>query len=86
MLRRRLLELSLPKFSLSRANDLRELLRNMDAEVEDKLLGSQAQFSQLANTDRFTINKVCRGTEAASGVTQLESPAKGLVTSIILPS
>ncbi|XP_019715980.1 angiotensinogen [Hippocampus comes] len=52
-----LLELSLPKFSLSRANDLRELLRNMDAEVEDKLLGSQAQFSQLANTDRFTINK-----------------------------
>nr|XP_061794644.1 angiotensinogen [Nerophis lumbriciformis] len=52
-----LLEFSLPKFSLSFANDLRELLSNMDAEVEAKLLGSEAQFSQLGNTNQFTIAK-----------------------------
>ncbi|XP_077437482.1 angiotensinogen [Vanacampus margaritifer] len=52
-----LLELSLPKFSLSSTNDLHELLRNMDTEVEDKLLGSQAQFSQFGNTNQFTIDK-----------------------------
>ncbi|XP_077469011.1 angiotensinogen [Stigmatopora argus] len=52
-----LLELSLPKFSLSSANDLRELLSNMDAEVEAKLLGAEAQFSRLGNADQFTIAK-----------------------------
>ncbi|KAM9809053.1 angiotensinogen [Syngnathus typhle] len=50
-----LLELSLPKFSLSSANDLHELLHNIKVEAE--LLGSQAQFSQLANTKQFTIDK-----------------------------
>ncbi|KAK5854183.1 hypothetical protein PBY51_015275 [Eleginops maclovinus] len=53
-----LLELSLPKFSLSSENDLREFLSNMSPEVEDKLLGSQAEFSGLSNTQPFTIDQV----------------------------
>nr|XP_046258022.1 angiotensinogen [Scatophagus argus] len=52
-----LLELSLPKFSMSSVTDLRDLLTNMDPEVEAKLLGSQAEFSQLSNTKPFTIDK-----------------------------
>ncbi|XP_061546884.1 angiotensinogen [Phycodurus eques] len=52
-----LLELALPKFSMSSVNDLRELLSNVDAELEAKLLGSQAEFSRLGNTDQFTIDK-----------------------------
>ncbi|XP_034465554.1 angiotensinogen isoform X2 [Hippoglossus hippoglossus] len=53
-----LLELSLPKFSLSSENDLHELLANMSPEIEAKLFGSQAEFSQLSNTKPFTVNKV----------------------------
>ncbi|XP_054653957.1 angiotensinogen [Dunckerocampus dactyliophorus] len=52
-----LLELSLPRFSASSANDVRDLLRNMDPEVESRLLGSQAEFSQLANTRTLNIDK-----------------------------
>uniref|UniRef100_A0A3P8SBH0 Angiotensinogen n=1 Tax=Amphiprion percula TaxID=161767 RepID=A0A3P8SBH0_AMPPE len=52
-----LLELSLPKFSMSSATDLRNLLTNMDPEIEAKLLGSQAEFSQLSNTKPFSIDK-----------------------------
>ncbi|KAE8280755.1 Corticosteroid-binding globulin [Larimichthys crocea] len=52
-----LLELSLPKFSMSSVNDLRELLTNMGPNVEDQLLGSQAEFSQLSNIKPFTIDK-----------------------------
>lgn len=54
----RLLELSLPKFSMSAVTDLRDLLTNMDPEIEAKLLGSQAEFSKLSNTKPFTIDKV----------------------------
>ncbi|KAM3606873.1 uncharacterized protein V6R79_024920 [Siganus canaliculatus] len=52
-----LLELSLPKFSMSSVMDLRDLLANMNPEVEAQLLGSQAEFSQLSNNNPFTINK-----------------------------
>ncbi|XP_070834232.1 angiotensinogen [Chaetodon trifascialis] len=52
-----LLELSLPKFSMSSVTDLRDLLTNMDPEVEARLLGSQAEFSQLSNTKPFNIDK-----------------------------
>lgn len=53
-----LLELSLPKFSLSSEIDLHDLLTKMDPEIEAELLGSLAEFSQLSNTKPFTINKV----------------------------
>lgn len=53
-----LLELSLPKFSMSSVTDLPDLLTNMDPEIEAKLLGSQAEFSQLSNVKPFTIDKV----------------------------
>ncbi|KAM6916128.1 angiotensinogen [Xenentodon cancila] len=52
-----LLELSLPKFSMSFETDLHELLTMMDPEVEEKLLGSQADFSQLSNIKPFSIDK-----------------------------
>ncbi|XP_039994530.1 angiotensinogen [Xiphias gladius] len=52
-----LLELSLPKFSMSSVTDVRDLLTNMDLEIEAKLLGSQAEFSQLSNTKPFSIDK-----------------------------
>ncbi|XP_047458539.1 angiotensinogen [Mugil cephalus] len=52
-----LLELSLPKFSMSSDNDLRDVLTNMNPEIEEKLLGSQAEFSRLSNTKPFTVNK-----------------------------
>lgn len=53
-----LLELSLPKFSMSSTTDMQNLLMNMDPEIEAKLLGSQAEFSQLSNIKPFTIDKV----------------------------
>lgn len=53
-----LLELSLPKFSMSSVTDLRDLLTNMNAEIEAKLLGSQAEFCKLSNTNPFNIDKV----------------------------
>ncbi|XP_037637218.1 angiotensinogen [Sebastes umbrosus] len=52
-----LLELSLPKFSMSSVTDLRDLLTDMGPQVEAELLGSQAEFSQLSNTTPFTIDK-----------------------------
>ncbi|KAL6102013.1 agt [Pungitius sinensis] len=52
-----LLELSLPKFSMSSETYLRDLLTNMDPEVEAKLLGSRAEFSRLSNAKPFTISK-----------------------------
>lgn len=55
-----LLELSLPKFSLSTVTDVRDLLTNMDPRVEAKLLGSEAEYSQLSKTNPFTIDKVRR--------------------------
>lgn len=55
-----LLELSLPNFSMSSDTNLRTLLANMAPEVEAKLLGSQAEFSQLSNTKPFTIDKVSK--------------------------
>lgn len=53
-----MLELSLPKFSLSSVADMRDLLTNMNEEIEAKLLGSQTEFSRLSNTKSFTIDKV----------------------------
>ncbi|XP_040906209.1 angiotensinogen [Toxotes jaculatrix] len=52
-----LLELSLPKFSMSSVTDLRDLLTDMNPEIEAELLGSRAEFSQLSNTKPFTIDK-----------------------------
>lgn len=52
-----LLELSLPKFSMSAVTDMRDLLTHMDPEIEAKLLGSLAEFSQLSNIKPFTIDK-----------------------------
>jgi len=52
------LELSVPKFSMSSVTDLRELLANMAAEVEERLLGSEAEFDRLSNSKPFRIDKV----------------------------
>ncbi|XP_063347820.1 angiotensinogen [Pelmatolapia mariae] len=52
-----LLELSLPKSSMSSVTDLRDLLTTMNPKIEAKLLGSEAEFSQLSNTKPFTIDK-----------------------------
>ncbi|XP_024119699.1 angiotensinogen [Oryzias melastigma] len=51
------LELSLPKLSTSSVNDLNDLLTNMSPEIEAKLLGSEAEFSQLSNITPFSIDK-----------------------------
>ncbi|XP_028324798.1 angiotensinogen [Gouania willdenowi] len=53
-----LLELSIPKFSMTSTTDLRDLLHSMDPVIESKVLGSQADFSQLSNTKPFTIDKI----------------------------
>nr|XP_043901410.1 angiotensinogen isoform X1 [Solea senegalensis] len=52
-----LLELSLPKCSILSVTDLHELLTNMNRDIEAKLLGSQAEFSQLSNAQPFTVDK-----------------------------
>ncbi|CAN9499683.1 unnamed protein product [Ophioblennius macclurei] len=53
-----LLELSLPKFSMSSELDLHELLAHMDPKIEAALLGSQAEFSRISNAKPFTVDKV----------------------------
>lgn len=53
-----LLELSLPQFSLSLTNDMRDLLTNMNPELEAKLLGSEAEFSRLSSANPFTVDQV----------------------------
>lgn len=55
-----LLELSLPQFSLSLTNDMRDLLANMNPEIEAKLLGSEAEFSQLSSASPFRVDQVRR--------------------------
>ncbi|KAM8852888.1 angiotensinogen [Synchiropus picturatus] len=52
-----LLELSLPRFSVSSANDLRQLLANMNPEIEAKLLGSESDFNKLSDSQPFTIDQ-----------------------------
>ncbi|XP_068597528.1 angiotensinogen [Brachionichthys hirsutus] len=52
-----LLELSIPKFSMSSVTDLQDLLMAVSPEIEVKLLGSEAKFTQLSNINPFTINK-----------------------------
>lgn len=52
-----LLELSLPKFSMSAVNNLHHLLGHMAPEVEAKLLGTEAEFSRISNTKPFTVDK-----------------------------
>ncbi|KAM8859244.1 angiotensinogen [Spinachia spinachia] len=52
-----LLELSLPKFSMSSETYLHDLLTNMDPEIEAELLGCRAEFSRLSNTKPFTIDQ-----------------------------
>ncbi|XP_070697166.1 angiotensinogen [Pempheris klunzingeri] len=53
-----LLELSLPKFSMSSVTDMHDLLTILNPDVETKLLGSQAEFSQLSDIKPFTIDEV----------------------------
>lgn len=55
-----LLELSLPQFSLSTTNDMQDLLTNMNPEIEAKLLGSEAEFSQLSSVSPFRVDQVRR--------------------------
>ncbi|CAL1577641.1 unnamed protein product [Knipowitschia caucasica] len=80
-----LLELSLPKFSMSAVNNMRDLLTNMDTQVEERLLGDQAEFSQLSDTQPFTVamalNKVTfemseEGTEAQATTHEAGIPLK----------
>ncbi|XP_003963811.1 angiotensinogen [Takifugu rubripes] len=79
------LELTLPKFSMSSVHDMRDLLANMNPEIEAKLLGSQAQFSQLGNTKPFNVDQVINkvifemseeGTEVQESVEGPSSPLK----------
>lgn len=53
-----MLELTLPKFSMSSVHDMRDLLANMNPEIEAKLLGSQAEFSQLGLPQPFSTDQV----------------------------
>ncbi|XP_068183404.1 angiotensinogen [Antennarius striatus] len=53
-----LLELSVPKFSMSSVTDLREALMAVNPEIEEKLLGLDADFTRMSNINPFTINKV----------------------------
>lgn len=43
---------------MSSMHDMRDLLANMNPEIEAKLLGSQAEFSQLGNTKPFNVDQV----------------------------
>ncbi|XP_017287498.1 angiotensinogen [Kryptolebias marmoratus] len=52
-----LLELSLPKFSVSSVNNLDDLLTNVNPLLETTLLGAEAEFSQLGDIKPFTIDK-----------------------------
>ncbi|KAJ0066895.1 hypothetical protein NL108_004888, partial [Boleophthalmus pectinirostris] len=52
-----LLELSLPKFSMSAVSNLRELLTTMSSEIEPRLFGAEAEFNQLSSTKHFTVDK-----------------------------
>ncbi|KAM9848129.1 angiotensinogen [Aulostomus maculatus] len=52
-----LLELSLPKFSMSSVTDMHDLLTKMNPELEIKLLGSEAEFTRLSDTQPFTVDK-----------------------------
>lgn len=53
-----LLELSLPKFSMTALTDLRVLLTDMAVEIEKRLLGSEADFGRLSSKKPFRIDKV----------------------------
>ncbi|XP_062852329.1 angiotensinogen [Trichomycterus rosablanca] len=55
-LKKRYLELSLPKFSMTAVTDLRSLLSDMA--VEKYLLGSDASFERLSTKKNFTVDKV----------------------------
>ncbi|KAM6956601.1 angiotensinogen [Aplochiton taeniatus] len=57
-LREGLLELSLPKFSMSSQTDVRDLLTFMSPKIEEELLGSKATFVRLSTHEPFTIDKV----------------------------
>ncbi|KAJ7984906.1 hypothetical protein DPEC_G00359620 [Dallia pectoralis] len=52
------LELSLPRFSMSALTDLRSLLSDMAAEIEKRLLGSEAEFERLSSMKPFNFDKV----------------------------
>ncbi|XP_015240685.1 PREDICTED: angiotensinogen [Cyprinodon variegatus] len=52
-----LLELSLPKFSLSSVIDIRDLLITMNPPLEPTLIGSQAEFSRISDIKPFSIDK-----------------------------
>lgn len=43
---------------MSSAHDMRDLLANMNPEIEAKLLGSQAEFTQLGSTKPFSTDQV----------------------------
>ncbi|KAL7878075.1 hypothetical protein SRHO_G00047180 [Serrasalmus rhombeus] len=55
-LKKRYLELSLPKFSMTAVTDLRSVLSDMA--VEKYLLGSDASFERLSRKKNFTVDKV----------------------------
>ncbi|XP_028844960.1 angiotensinogen [Denticeps clupeoides] len=55
-LHERVLELSLPKFSLTAVNDLKAVLSDM--RVENILLGADAKFQRLTSKENITVDKV----------------------------
>lgn len=76
-----LLELSVPQFSLSLTNDMRDLLTNMNPEIEAKLLGSEAEFSRLSTASPFRVDQVVSKVvfEMSEGAEVLEkTPEAGL--------
>lgn len=46
---------------MSSVHDMRDLLANMNPEIEAKLLGSQAGFSQLGSPQPFSTDQVSFG-------------------------
>lgn len=43
---------------MSSMHDMRDLLANMNPEIEAKLLGSQAEFNQMGNTKPLNADQV----------------------------
>ncbi|KAJ3609934.1 hypothetical protein NHX12_022028 [Muraenolepis orangiensis] len=78
------LELSLPKFSMSSVTDLRQLLANMAAEVEERLLGSEAEFDRLSGSKPFTIDKVFNQVQFEMSEEGSEHQDKGLEAGVPL--
>nr|CAP57927.1 angiotensinogen [Plecoglossus altivelis] len=80
-----LLELSLPKFSMAALTDLRVLLTDMAAEIEKRLLGSEAEFERLSDKKPFSIDQVYNKVEFEMSEEGAESQDRSQEGGVPLP-